>query len=212
MTISAATALGPDAVAAAIAEFQRLGAAVVVAPSPWRLGPAERRAVVDVARRLGRCSLRARSRAGRPRPAAPAPGAGRAAHGHRRPRRPARRSVEPEPRRERVAQQHHVADLADLGERRPPVRVPRERPSRTNRGARESPTKNGATTSCSSSARSSVRNCVCTVPPPSTISRCTPRAPRSSLSRRISTGWPPSTTVATGPSRERASPTRGLVQ
>src|SRR5436309_3284745 len=37
-------------------------------------------------------------------------------------------SVGPELRRERVAQQHHVADLADLGERRAPVRVPREVP------------------------------------------------------------------------------------
>ena len=46
----------------------------------------------------------------------------------------------------------------------------------TNRRARESPTKNGATTRCSSSARSAVRNWVCTVPPPSTISRRTPRA------------------------------------
>ena len=48
---------------------------------------------------------------------------------------------------------------------------------------------------------------MCTLPPPSTISRCTPRAPRSSLILRISTGWPPSTTVATGPSRARASAT-----
>ena len=35
-------------------------------------------------------------------------------------------SVGPEPRRERVAQQHDVADLADLGERRAPVGVPGE--------------------------------------------------------------------------------------
>ena len=34
----------------------------------------------------------------------------------------------PEPGRERVAQQHHVADLAHLGERRAPPRVPREAP------------------------------------------------------------------------------------
>ena len=74
-----------------------------------------------------------------------------------------RQSV-PEPGRERVPQQHHVADLAHLGERRAPVRVPREPPSLTNRRARESPTKNGATTRCSSSARSAVRNWVCTVP------------------------------------------------
>ena len=38
-----------------------------------------------------------------------------------------------------------------------------------------SPTKNGAMTSCSSSTRSSTRNCVCSLPPPSTISRLTPR-------------------------------------
>ena len=96
-------------------------------------------------------------------------------------------SVRPEPRRERVAQQHHVADLAHLGERRAPVRVPREARRRSRTAGRcESPTKNGATTSCSSSTRSSVRNWVCTVPPPSTISRSTPRAARSSLSRRIS--------------------------
>ena len=50
---------------------------------------------------------------------------------------------------------------------------------------------------------------MCTLPPPSTISRRTPRAERSSLSQRMSTGWPPSTTVATGPSRARASATRG---
>lgn len=33
--------LGPDAVAAAVAEFGRLGAEVLVRPSPWRLGGAE---------------------------------------------------------------------------------------------------------------------------------------------------------------------------
>jgi hypothetical protein len=33
--------LGPDAVAAAVEGFRRLGAAVVVRPSPWRLGAAE---------------------------------------------------------------------------------------------------------------------------------------------------------------------------
>jgi hypothetical protein len=33
--------LGPDAVAHAVARFQALGAEVVVAPSPWRLGPGE---------------------------------------------------------------------------------------------------------------------------------------------------------------------------
>ncbi|GAA4734072.1 hypothetical protein Prum_086160 [Phytohabitans rumicis] len=49
-------------------------------------------------------------------------------------------------------------------------------PSRTNRGAWESPTKNGAMTRCNSSARPPVRNWVCIAPPPSTISRPTPRA------------------------------------
>jgi hypothetical protein len=33
--------LGPDAPAAAAAEFERLGAQVTVRPSPWRLGPAQ---------------------------------------------------------------------------------------------------------------------------------------------------------------------------
>lgn len=34
--------LGPDAVSATVEGFRELGAEVVVAPSPWRLGPAER--------------------------------------------------------------------------------------------------------------------------------------------------------------------------
>ena len=72
----------------------------------------------------------------------------------------------------RVAQQHHVADLADVGELRAPAGVPGEARRRARTcGAWESPTNIGATTSCSSSTRSSVRNCVCTLPPPSTISR-----------------------------------------
>ena len=33
--------LGPDAVAAAVEAFRRLGAEVLVRPSPWRLGAAE---------------------------------------------------------------------------------------------------------------------------------------------------------------------------
>jgi hypothetical protein len=53
---------------------------------------------------------------------------------------------------------------------------------------------------CSSSARPAVRNWVRTSPPPSTISRLTPRARRSSPIRHISIGRPPSTTVATAPS------------
>jgi hypothetical protein len=36
------------------------------------------------------------------------------------------RSVVPEPRREGVAQQHHVADLTDVGERRPLAGIPGE--------------------------------------------------------------------------------------
>ena len=35
------SALGPDAVAAAVVELERLGAEVLVRPSPWRLGPSE---------------------------------------------------------------------------------------------------------------------------------------------------------------------------
>ena len=38
---AAGALLGPDAVAAAVAGFRRLGADVVVRPSPWRLGAAE---------------------------------------------------------------------------------------------------------------------------------------------------------------------------
>jgi hypothetical protein len=39
--------LGPDAVEAAVEEFRRLGAEVVVRPSPWRLGAAERRLATE---------------------------------------------------------------------------------------------------------------------------------------------------------------------
>jgi hypothetical protein len=38
---AAGALLGPDAVAAAVAGFRRMGADVVVRPSPWRLGAAE---------------------------------------------------------------------------------------------------------------------------------------------------------------------------
>ena len=40
-TTAAGHLLGPDAVAAAVAEFRRLGADVLVRPSPWRLGAAQ---------------------------------------------------------------------------------------------------------------------------------------------------------------------------
>jgi hypothetical protein len=39
--------LGPSAVGAAAAEFRRLGAEVIVRPSPWRLGPEESELAVD---------------------------------------------------------------------------------------------------------------------------------------------------------------------
>src|SRR4051794_40284080 len=41
-----------------------------------------------------------------------------------------------------------------------------KRPSLRNGGGLESPTKKGATTTCRSSGRLSVRNWVCTLPPP----------------------------------------------
>ena len=90
-------------------------------------------------------------------------------------RRARLRLVALEPGRHGVAQQHHVPDLLDVGQLCPLTGCQGKLPSRTKRGARESPTNSGATTRCSSSTRSSVRNCVCTVPPPSTISRSTPR-------------------------------------
>src|SRR6266702_4231717 len=73
------------------------------------------------------------------------------------------------------------------------------RPLPTKRGAAESPTKNGATASCSSSASPAARNCVCTDPPPSTSSRRTPRTARSARTRSSSTGFPASTTSAAAP-------------
>jgi uncharacterized membrane protein YbhN (UPF0104 family) len=85
-------------------------------------------------------------------------------------------------------------------------------PSWTKRGARESPTKNGATTRWSSSASPAVRNWVCTVPPPSTISRRMPRRCRSAVTRCRSTGKPPSTTTATPPSRFCACGSESLAQ
>jgi hypothetical protein len=39
--------LGPDAVDAAVGEFRRLGAEVIIATSPWRLGAAERSLAVE---------------------------------------------------------------------------------------------------------------------------------------------------------------------
>lgn len=40
-TTAAGRLLGPDAAAAAVSEFRRLGAEVLVSPSPWRLGAAQ---------------------------------------------------------------------------------------------------------------------------------------------------------------------------
>jgi hypothetical protein len=84
-----------------------------------------------------------------------------------------------EARREGVPQEHDVADLPNVDERRPAAEFQGKWPSRTNLGASESPTNTGATLSCSSSTRSSVRNRVCTGRAASTISRSTPRAARS---------------------------------
>ena len=81
-----------------------------------------------------------------------------------------------EPLRQRIAQQHDIADGLRLGQRGASTGVPRELAVSDESLAAESPTKNGAMTRCSSSARSAVRNCVCIVPPPSTISRWMPRA------------------------------------
>ena len=57
--------LGPDAVEAAAEGFRRLGAEVIVRPSPWRLGVADSGPRRRVARRLGRRRVRAGARAGR---------------------------------------------------------------------------------------------------------------------------------------------------
>ena len=85
-----------------------------------------------------------------------------------------------EPLGQGVAQQHHVAELLGSRPAAPGGRgATGSGPRPTKRRAPGSPTKNGATTSCSSSTRSSARNWVCTAPPPSTISRRTPRACRS---------------------------------
>ncbi len=82
----------------------------------------------------------------------------------------------------------------------------------TTRGARASPTKNGAITSCSSSARASAMNCVSSLPPPSTMRRCTPRPTRSSSTSPIVTRSPSPTTVAALPRRvpRRCARERGL--
>ena len=192
-------------------EFGRLGAEVLVRPSPWRLGAAQAEPGGGVVHRMGGCCVRAAGRAGRREPSdytrrRLAQAAAGRARGHRRPRRPAG------PARidgvDAVSRSETAARARSAAAPRRRSGGPR-RASRAGRGsmgngrrsrtvvARESPTKKGATTSCSSSTRLSVRNWVCTLPPPSTISRCTPRAPRSSLRRRILTRWPPSTTVAT---------------
>ena len=85
--------LGPDAVARAVEAFDRVGAEVLVRPSPWRLGPAQADLAAEWftgwvgAAREQQPELAARGR----RLCAPASGAGggRRARGHRRPRRPA---------------------------------------------------------------------------------------------------------------------------
>ena len=84
--------------------------------------------------RVGACRVRAAGRAGRRdralQTATSGAGNGRTARRHRGPRRPARsavaKSVGLKPGRERVAQQHHIADLADVGEHRAPTGVPGE--------------------------------------------------------------------------------------
>ena len=86
--------LGPDAVAGAAEQFGRLGAEVLVRPSPWRLGAAHAKLTaawftgwVDAACEQ-RPELPPRPRPRRTRPALGA-GGSRRARGHGRPRRPA---------------------------------------------------------------------------------------------------------------------------
>ena len=89
--------LGPDAVAAAAERFRRLGADVLVRPSPWRLGAAD----ADLAAEWltgwldAACEQEAELAAERRRLRTPPSGAGarRAARRHRRPRRPAGAAV-----------------------------------------------------------------------------------------------------------------------
>ena len=85
--------LGPDAVAAAVEQFGRLGADVHVRPSPWRLGALGGRSGRGVVHRMGGCRVRAADRAGRRERALQAPafdgGRSRATRRHRGPRRPA---------------------------------------------------------------------------------------------------------------------------
>ena len=89
--------LGPDAVAAAVEGFRRLGAEVLVRPSPWRLGAAE----ADLAAEWltgwvgAACEQEAELAADAEPYATPASdgGASRPARRHRRPRRPAGAAV-----------------------------------------------------------------------------------------------------------------------
>ena len=130
---------------------------------------------------------------------APQPPGGVAAPRIRRPRQPSRSRGELRRRtRASGASASNRSDSAYRSSTTSPIRrvsasvarrdaVHGKRPASTNRGARDSPTKNGATTSCSSSARSSTRNCVCSRPPPSTISRRTPRSARSPTTSAIVT-------------------------
>ena len=116
-----------------------------------------------------------------------------------------------EPIREGVAQQHDVADPAGLGELRATRGGPREAAGAHEPRRADSPTKNGAITSCSSSTRLSIRNWVCTCPPPSTMRRRTPRSARSSATSGIVTCSPSPMTVATSPSSPR-DPRLGLLR
>ena len=86
--------LGPDAADFAAQAFRRLGAEVLVSPSPWRLGARALRPGRRVVHRLGRCRPRTGARAGRRvralRPPAPRASQRREPRRHRRPRRPPR--------------------------------------------------------------------------------------------------------------------------
>jgi len=126
--------LGPDAVARAMQQFARLGFDVLVRPTPWRLGVAEARLAAEWFAgwfgAAGEQDVELAAEAGlypQRRLAQAASGRLNVTVGHAdllvspRPE-----SVRLEPRRERVAQQHHVADLANLGECRPPAGVPGE--------------------------------------------------------------------------------------
>ena len=85
--------LGPDAVAVAVEEFGRLGAEVLVRPSPWRLGAAEADLAAEWFTGWVGAACEQQARAGRRdrrlRTPTPGRGSGRPARRHRGPRRPA---------------------------------------------------------------------------------------------------------------------------